>query len=215
MQEKNSLIETVSKIISILFHPLFIPTYIVAFLVFFCPTLFVGIEPTTYKWWIIIIAYITITFPFLVVILLWKLKFIESIYMTGDKERYAPLIASMLFYFWTFWLFHKQLSAPELLQSFLLGTFFTTVVVFMATLFYKISMHTAAFGSLIGFALLMAIHGMQNSLLLLVISITLSGLITGARLYLNAHNRFQVYSGIVFGFVAQILSFFIVHKLLF
>ncbi|KXK44200.1 MAG: PAP2 superfamily domain protein [Bacteroidetes bacterium OLB11] len=215
MQKKNSTLETIFKISSILLHPLFIPTYLVAYLVFLCPNIFIGISPSTYKWWVVIVAYITITFPLLVVILLWRLKFIESIYMKGDKERYIPLIASMLFYFWTFWLFHKQLAAPAVLQSFLLGTFLTTVGVFLFTLFSKVSMHTAAFGGLFSFALILSFRAFQNSLLLLIVAILLSGLIASARLYLKAHNTNQVNTGFLIGFFAQFISFIIVLQFLF
>lgn len=187
---------------------------VLAFLIYFSPALFFGVPDKTKTWWLVIVAYITITFPLLVVFLLWRLKFIDSIHMNGEKERYAPLIASMLFYFWVFWLFHKQFNAPELVQSFLLGIFLTTVGVFMATIFYKISMHAAAWGGVVSFALVCTFQAAQNALLFFILSLFIAGLVGTMRLYLKAHSNAQVYSGYIVGILMQLISFFVVHKFL-
>ncbi|MBK9300945.1 MAG: hypothetical protein IPN14_10130 [Bacteroidetes bacterium] len=214
MQENSTKPGFWPTIISTLFHPVFIPTLVIVFLVFMSPTLFFGLPVKTQQWWIVIIAYITVTFPLLVVFLLWRLKFIESIHMHGEKERYAPLIASMLFYFWVFWLFHKQLKAPELLQSFLLGIFLTTVGVFMATIFYKISMHTAAWGGVVMFAIIGMFQTLQHGLIFLCLALFIAGVVGSTRLYMKAHTPFQIYSGYVVGMLMQLLSFIVVHKFL-
>ncbi len=214
MQETSKKNGWIPKLISTLFHPVFVPTMVFAFLVYMSPTLFFGLPSKTTSWWLVIIAYITISFPLLVVFLLWRLKFIDSIHMHGERERYGPLIASMLFYFWVFWLFHKTMQAPELIQSFLLGVFLTTVGVFMATIFYKISMHTAAWGGVVGFALICTFQGVQNAVLLLVLTIIISGIVGSMRLYIKAHTRPQVYSGYIVGFIMQLLSLLVVHKFL-
>jgi membrane-associated phospholipid phosphatase len=215
VQDQSTKSGLLPKIISTILHPVFVPTMVFAFLIFWSPTLFFGLDHKTTSWWLLIIAYITISFPLLVVFLLWRLKFIESIHMHGERERYGPLIASMLFYFWVFWLFHKTMQAPELVQSFLLGVFLTTVGIFMATIFYKISMHAAAWGGVVGFALICTFQGVQNSILFLIVSIIIAGLVGSIRLYIKAHTGPQVYSGYIVGFVMQLLSLFVVSKFLF
>ena len=184
------------------------------YLIVFSPSLFFGLPEKTQWWWLVIVSYITITFPLLVVFLLWRLKFIESIYMQGDKERYIPLISSMLFYFWTFWSFHKELNAPVMLQRFLLGTFLLMIGVFMATIFFKISMHSAAWGGVVSFALLATFQHVENGFLLLLISLVLSGIVAATRLFLKAHTPVQVYTGFFAGVLMQLLSFFVVHHFL-
>ncbi len=211
--QKSPLLQTVAKIISTLLHPVFIPAFVFAFLVFLSPDLFYGVTEKNKIWWLITVSYTTITFPLLTVFLLWKLKFIESIHMHHLKERYGPLIASMLFYFWIFWLFHKQFNAPLLIQSFLLGVFLTTVLVFMASIFFKISMHTAAWGGVIAFAILATFHAINYSVLLLIVGLLLAGLVGSARLILKAHSNKQLYAGYLVGMAAQFLSFFIVKLL--
>lgn len=203
MQEKSKAIVTVSKIISTLLHPLFVPAIVLAYLVYFSPNVFFGYPTEIKQWWLITVSYITITFPLLTVILLWRLKFIDSIHMHGQKERYGPLIASMLFYFWVFWLFHKQFQAPLLIQTLLLGTFLTTVMVFMSSIFFKISMHSSAWGSVLSFATICAFQCVDNSIILLIISILLAGIVGSTRLYLNAHTPKQLWAGYIMGIIAM------------
>jgi hypothetical protein len=210
VHEKSKLAGTLSKIISTVFHPLFVPSMILAYLVLFSPNVFFGFPLEVKKWWLITVSYITITFPLITVLLLWRLKFIESIHMNGLKERYAPLIASMLFYFWVFWLFHKQFQAPVVIQTWLLGTFLTTVMVFMSSIFFKISMHSAAWGSVVSFAILCTALYVDRSLVLLFASLLLAGLIGSMRLYLQAHTNRQLWAGYIAGLVAIPLAYGVV-----
>lgn len=211
MQEKSSIQVKLAKFISVLFHPVFIPAMVFAFLVYYSPNVFFGFPETIKTWWLITISYITITFPLITVFLLWRLKFIDSMHMHGLKERYAPLMASMLFYFWVFWLFHKQFQAPHLVQTLLLGTFLTTVFVFMCTIFFKISMHTAAWGSVVSFALLCSFLYVDHSIVLLVVAILLAGGVGTARLYLKEHIASQIYMGYGVGFIAMPIAYFFVN----
>ena len=189
VQENSILRKTLARAVSIVFHPVFVPSMIYAFLLAFSPDFFFGVPPKSQTWWLIIISYITITFPLLVVFLLWRLKFIDSMQMHGLKERYGPLIASMLFYFWTFWLFHKQFQAPILLQSFLFGVFLATVCLFMATIFFKVSLHSGAWGGVMMFAIICAFNQIQFSIIFLLLAIIIAGLVGTSRIYLNEHTQ--------------------------
>jgi hypothetical protein len=209
VQENTSPGKIAARAVSILFHPVFVPAMVYAFLLLCSPDFFFGVPVKSQTWWLVIISYITITFPLLVVFLLWRLKFIDSMLMQGTNERYGPLIASMLFYFWTFWLFHHQFEAPMLLQSFLLGVFLTTVFLFMATIFFKISLHAGAWGSVVVFAMVCAFHRIHLSPLMIVLSLLVAGLVGTARLYLQAHNKRQLYSGYILGVLAQLLAYII------
>ena len=209
MQENNSPARITARFISILFHPVFVPAMIYAFLLVCSPDLLFGVPAKTQAWWLVIISYITITFPLLVVFLLWRLKFIDSMLMQGTNERYGPLIASMLFYFWTFWLFHHQFQAPMLLQSFLLGVFLTTVFLFLATIFFKLSLHAGAWGSVVVFAVICMFHRIHLSAILTIFSVLVAGLVGTSRLYLQAHEKRQLYSGYIVGGLGQLLAYII------
>lgn len=211
MKETSSIQVKFAKVLSVLFHPIFLPTILFAFLVYFSPNVFYGFPEDLKNWWLITISYITITFPLVTVFLLWRLKFIESMHMHGLKERYGPLIASMLFYFWVFWLFHKQFQAPLVVQTLLLGTFLTTVLVFMCSIFFKISMHTAAWASAISFASIACLLYVDKSLILLIATILIGGLVGSARLLTQAHTNRQVWLGYIMGAIAMPIAYFFVH----
>ena len=209
VQKQSSVLNSISRISSIIFHPVFVPALIYSFLLFFSSDFLFGIPTKTQHWWLVIISYITITFPLLVVFLLWRLKFIESMQMHGIKERLGPLIASMLFYFWTFWLFHKQFQAPLLLQSFLCGIFLTTVFLFIASIFFKVSLHSGAWGCVIVFAIICCFYQIHNGIILLMLSLLVGGIVGSARMRLNAHTFKQLYSGYLLGALAQLVAFLV------
>jgi len=209
VSEQKSLSQKVSGFISILLHPVFVPSLLFGWLFFMNPELFFGLTEKQRGLWFITVAYTTITFPLLTAVLLWKLKFIESIHMRELKERYGVLIASMLFYFWVYWVFHKQFQAHVLIQTLLLGVFLTCVLVFLASILYKISMHTAAWGSATVFAAILTFESLPAAPILLVCVILLAGIVGTARLQLKAHSPQEIYSGYMAGLVAQILAYFV------
>ncbi|MEZ5046611.1 MAG: phosphatase PAP2 family protein [Chitinophagaceae bacterium] len=204
-----------SNICSVVFHPVFVPTWLFAFLYFFSSSIFYGLDPKTKTLWFVMVMYISILFPLLTVFLLWKLKFIESIHMRGLKERYGPLIASMLFYFWLFWVFHKRLDAHIMIQTLLGGVFLTTVFVFLASIFYKISMHTSSWGAACLYALIYLFNGYERGLVFFSIILVLAGIVGTARLYLGAHSKKEIYSGYVLGMLAQLITYFVLQSLKF
>lgn len=213
MSEQSIFLKRSASVLSVLLHPVFVPTLLMAYLVFHSPNVFYGFPEEIKTWWLITVAYITLTFPLLTVLLLWRLKFISSLQMHELKERYGPLIASMLFYFWVFWLFHKQFQAPHLVQTLLLGTFLNTVLVFMSSIFFKISMHSSAWGSVFTFSLICLMLGADGSLLLVIVAALLAGLIGTVRLYLKAHIPSQIWTGYILGALSMPLAYGVVQLL--
>ena len=166
MQSEAPFPKTLAKGISILFHPVFVPALLFAVLIFLCPSIFFGI-PKDKQWMLLLtMSYTSVLFPLLTVFLLWRLQFIDSMTMPTAKERLGPLIASMMFYFWVYWLFHKQFQAPMLIQTLLLGVFITTVFSFMASIFFKVSLHASAWGGISMFTLLLVWNQTEHSFLL-------------------------------------------------
>src|SRR5690349_9323551 len=83
-------LRVIAKIISYIFHPLFIPTYIFLWLALRFPYEFAGITPTGLMLRKISVFWITAFFPAFSVFLLWRLKFIDSIFLKTKKERIIP-----------------------------------------------------------------------------------------------------------------------------
>ncbi|MBP6455378.1 MAG: hypothetical protein KA275_01510 [Chitinophagaceae bacterium] len=195
------------QFISYLFHPAFVPAVAMFFLLFVYQGADIIIPQGKNQLWFITACFSTILFPLLVVFLMWRLQFINSIKLETQQERYVPLIASMLFYFWAFWVFHKSLAAPAWIQVFLLGMFLGVVLLFLVNLFLKLSMHTAAWSGLLTFALLMQIFAKNpHTVFLILVGLILSAVIS-SRIKLQAHTKKEIIAGILVGFLAMLISF--------
>jgi membrane-associated phospholipid phosphatase len=197
----------ISKVLAYLFHPVFLPAMVMAFLLFVSGNAAFDVAPgNEMKWWIIA-SYSSVLFPLLVTFLIWRLKFIDSMDMKTNKERYVPLIASMLFYFWVFWVFYKDLQANDWLLVFLLGNFVTVVICFLINITEKLSLHTAAFANLFTYALLLNISTGFQDLVLLAVAIVLIIIIPASRLALHAHSKREIFLGAFTGVLSAIIAY--------
>jgi hypothetical protein len=84
-------LRVVANILSYVFHPLFVPTYMAAFLIYIHPSCFAGTAPDEKSRSLALIAINTIMFPGITVLLLKGLKFIDSIFLRTQKDRISGL----------------------------------------------------------------------------------------------------------------------------
>lgn len=201
--------KVLGKISSILLHPVWFPTAVMAYLIFLSSNQAFAIPSGKEMQYFFIVAYSTILFPILVSFLLWRLDFIKSMEMKTQKERYIPLISSMLFSFWVFWVYHQSLDAPRWMQIFLLAVFLTTVTTFLATIFKKASLHLSGAVSVLLFALLLNLSTAWQDLPFLIASIVLVTIVYLQRRSVNAHTHSELILGAVCGLVAQLIAFVI------
>ena len=159
--------------------------------------------------WFGIVGYNTLFMPLLVIFLLWAIKFLKSLEMETQKDRYIPLIACMSFYFWVFWIFHFSLQAPSWIQMFLLSSFITMVFSFFLTIFSKISLHLAGAASIFIFALLLNVSTGFADAYFLTVTACVLGLVWFSRKTLKAHNAPQLITGAALGALASIIAYFI------
>jgi hypothetical protein len=195
------------KAISIVFHPVLIPMYVCLCMFNICPQLFANIDAKTITNWKLQLGFNTIMYPVLVTVLMWKLGFAKDIYLLTTQERLGPLMASTMFYFWNFYVFHKLTAAPFLFKSFLLGTFFTISILFFCSIFVKISMHAAAMGGALMALVLLAVQTPCNNWWPAIIAAICSLLVINARLIFKDHTRAEIILGFSAGMLCQALVF--------
>lgn len=213
-----AIMKAFAKFLSILFHPVFWATLGLAYILFVSENaVFVIPDGKEIQWlgmsvqmqWLLIAAYTTLFMPLLVIFLLWRLKFIQSVQMKTAKERYVPLIACMSFYFWVFWVFHQNLEAPAWIQMFLLSCFLTMVFSFLLTIFSKISLHLAGTGGVLGYALLLNVSTDFQDALFLMAAMLIFILLWFSRKILGAHNTPQLVVGSVLGLLSSLIAYLI------
>lgn len=202
-----------SRILSILFHPIFV-TFGTAYLVYYLQKAeYVSIE-NKYPLWLGYLFINLVLFPLLATILMKLLGFVSSITMKEPKDRIIPLIATMIFYFWAYNV-SKNITpeVPLFMRTFLLGTFWGVIMIFIINIFFKISMHTTAIGGTIGILLVMIFYSKVDILPLLVIGILIAGLIGTARLILKEHIPFELLLGYIVGMLVQIGAYVFLNSI--
>ncbi|XZF12720.1 hypothetical protein ACTHGU_13110 [Chitinophagaceae bacterium MMS25-I14] len=198
-------LQVLARIASYVFHPVFMPVVMAAALYWLAPVTFAGITPHRYNMWLVMIALNTLFFPLLCTALLKGLGFIESIQMYNPKDRIIPLIATMIFYFWAYQVIKTQ-AAPMILQVLLLGSFWGVITVFMISIFYKVSMHTSAAGSMVGIIVVHMLLSPINMKIPLFGALVIAGIIGTARMILNAHKQGEIWLGYIAGFAVQLAA---------
>jgi hypothetical protein len=198
-----------ANVFSYLFHPLFISTYVMAFLIFAHPIAFSGFDHLTRVFRIITIISCNVFFPLFSVFLMWRLQlFVTSIYLRSEKERIVPYIIAMIFYWWT-WILYKNLpDTPAIAIHFLAGSFLALVGAFLCNIYFKISIHTTALGNALMFFFLFTFTDSYASGLYLSIVVGITGLVATSRLLVGSHSNFEVWAGLFIGMLAQLIGWY-------
>ncbi len=199
-------LRTPAKIVSYLFHPVFMPTIMAIVVSYLNKSAFAALDNRQRLLLFANIALNTIFFPVICTLLLKALGFIESIQMHKSKDRIIPLIGTMIFYFWTY-LVMKNGPAPLTLKVLTLGAFWGVIAVFMVNIFLKISMHTAAAGGVLGIVLVVMMVSHINLFLPLLLALLIGGIIGTARMVLQAHRPSEVWLGYLIGVLVQLAAY--------
>ena len=194
-----------AQFISVLAHPLFMPSYAFSLLMYTNPYINMMISDSTKNVVIIILSLFTIILPILTAIILKQLRVIDSIYMKTTEERKWPFVFTLVWYYMAFQLLAK-LYIPQSFLLLMLGAISAIGLSLIITLRWKISIHMLGVGGLIG-AIIGISHRFQfdhsNLIMLLLI---FAGLIGFARLKTHSHNYRQVYVGFLLGFLVEWIS---------
>lgn len=213
--------QTSAKIISIIFHPLFIIGYVLILLLAMNPYTF--IVPTSDARFLLIfnVVMLTVFFPLFAIFLMRMLDFIKSYEMEDRTERIGPLIATGVFYLWLFVNFKDNPSIPTSFTFFVLGSTIGLFMALMLNSFTKISLHTIAMGGLLAgmifikyyftyetFVVSTAMGTFEiSTTLVMLVTMIVAGLVGTARLLLGAHDEFDVYGGYMVGIFSMIVAF--------
>ena len=145
----------------------------------------------------------TLTFTFLLpllnALLMLRMKQIASLNMETRKERRIPLLVTAFFFVTEYYVLYNK-AVPSLLKLLILSAAISVVITVICNLFFKISAHMVGIGGLCGgmFVLGYILH-FQNAVPLMIALVFIAGLVGMARLQLNAHTPFEVFSGFILG----------------
>ena len=206
---QSSALRFFAKFISYILHPLFVPTYIFLWLSLRFPVNFDDITARGLTFKTISVFLNASFFPAFAVFLLWRLKFIESIFLRTQKERIVPYIITMIFYWWLWYLSRNFTDQPDILKAFYFGIFLNTVFGLVINNFIKISMHAMGAGTMVAVIILSCIRYQTFLGADIMIVTLLAGLICSARLLLNQHSVSEIYVGLFVGVICQLTGVWI------
>ena len=203
------MLQKISRIISYIFYPLFIPFY--SFIILLNDGGYYS-RSIPLKGKLVLEGILLVTavlLPLLSCAFLWKKKMVRTFFLETREERIYPLIMVAIFYYLSYYLL-KGIHAPAVYSYFMLGSTFLVICALVITFFHKISLYMISLGSLLGilFGLTLGHGAGQTNLIMLVLFIT--GIIATARLAEKSHKPLEIYTGLSLGFIIMFLLFYFV-----
>jgi hypothetical protein len=201
----HPIIKIAAKVVSYVFHPLFIPVYIGYFFIYI-----LRIFPQFTEWdktKLLISFTVNYTVLPLVTILLTKgLGFISSIYLKTQRDRIIPYVATGIFYFWIWYVFRTQ-AFPKEVVMFSLAVFLASSLGLIVNSYMKVSMHAISVGVVSALFVIMGFLSGDNIGAYISIALLLAGLVCTARMINNEHIPVEVYTGLFIGILAQLVAY--------
>ena len=202
------VLQLLAHIISVICHPVFMPLAMAFVTYKLYQASFTGIAQKVLGQWFLNIGYNTIFIPLFGILLMKPLGFIGNLKMPTARERTIPLLLTMTFYFWVSHVFDSiPGNVPLVWKVLLLGNFWGIILIFLVNIFTKISMHTAAAGSMLGIIIVLMLLNPVNMLIPLFAAILIAGIIGTARMILGAHQRGDLWLGYIIGVLVQLCAY--------
>jgi hypothetical protein len=200
----------VAQFISYLFHPVFLPLYMMGFFLYVHPFQFLGFTPAM-KLIVFVQAFSMYTFfPLVTVGLLKGLNFIGSLKLPNRKDRVIPLVACGIWYFWIWYVWRNIPEYPRTIVHMALGIWITASVGLFINAYMKISLHGMSVGALLLLMVQLSITQPVHFGWYLTIAILITGLVSTARLLASDHKPAEVYVGLLTGIISMFLAGFFV-----
>jgi hypothetical protein len=133
---------------------------------------------------------------------------IKSIQLETREERVFPLIITIIFFFVAYYML-RHIEVLELFHFFLIGSTLLVIIALLINFLTKISIHMIGVGGITGTLIGLSLRMNADLVVLINISLILSGLTGYARLKLKAHNQSQIYSGFLCGLLIMLIIFLI------
>jgi len=206
------MMKIICKIISFIFHPVFIVVYSY-FIYFYMESIYNQMlflaAPKIYWPLFFFLFLMAVFFPIITIYIMYKNKLISSISIPIRKERLPVLSLVIIYYSMAYYIFrYWNTTLLNLLQPYLSFLFAGLILLLLITLInlkWKISIHAASISGLCGGMMAITliaqpIVNLHQIFLVNTILLTFIGLVSFSRSYLNAHTYFQLLVGISLGF---------------
>ncbi len=194
-----------SKIISAVLHPIFLPTWMMVVMVLSGIIRFMPGNDLTF---ILSALVMTCLFPGLVVVMMKRWKIVSSLELDSRDDRVGPIFLIVMALYGATRMF-RNVPVLAMYEFYLSATIVVSVLAFVVTFFWKISLHALGWGGFVGSLFIMTTISMHAFLPYFLVSIVLAGIAGSARLKEKSHSNAQLYSGYAAGFLVVMILYFV------
>jgi len=197
------MLEKLAKTVSIIFHPLLMPTLGVYLL--FHSDSFLSYQPPEIQRAVYIIVFLsTCMLPLSFMPFFLYNQKISSFFVRERKERIIPLAVTVVMYVFAYILI-LRIPISSVLKGFVLASALNVLMLLVVSFWWKMSAHLVGMGGIVG--LFMSLSLLEGVYVIpqLMVSIIVAGIIGSSRLYLDAHNPLQIVAGFLQGIFITVI----------
>jgi hypothetical protein len=218
VDDKNNLVEMrpagaqqpttlrlIAKIISYIFHPIFIPIYLCWFVVKTQSYLFATFSSWEKTVFVLRFGVMYAMFPLVSILLMRAVGFVSSVQLKTQRDRIIPYIVCMIYYWWMWYVLHNQ-SFPREFTILSFAIFLTSIGGLMANIYMKVSMHAMAAGVMVAFVIMLGFSQDISFGIYISLAILLAGLICTSRFIASDHIPREIYGGLLIGILSLALA---------
>jgi len=199
----------IAQFISIIFHPLLIPTYTLL-IIFNSGTFYSFIPFHTQRVFYVLIALTTFVIPISIMPFLLNLKIVSNFMLQNRKDRIIPLIITSISYFFTLYLLSRlPFHVPEFINNFVFSSAVLISITLIISLKWKISAHAIGIGGLLGSIIVFSVAYYANLIFIISLITFVAGLVGYSRLFLQEHKPSHIYTGFILGFLGMIITIYL------
>lgn len=191
-----------ARIVSFVFHPLLLATYLFIFLSQFLPTALEPIKSDSHRTFILMIFIVTFVLPAGNLGIFRMFGTIKSFSLEERKDRIVPFLFISAIYCVITYLFmsRTRIGFNDNFLRLMILIDLLVVVSTIVTFFFKVSVHSVGIWGMVGIVtLLTKITELPSMFYATLATILLAGVVMSSRLQLGAHTSREVMWGSVLG----------------
>lgn len=205
MKEKNIIL--ISRVVSMMFTPFYLPLVGLAALFFFS---YLNTFPLYYILMVMGIVWLfTVLLPTRLIHLYRRYHGWTPIQLGVRERRMVPYVISILCYFTCFYIMSLS-HTPHTITSILIAALAVQMLCAMTNVWWKVSTHSAAIGGVAGGLLSFSLIFNFNPVWWLCLVILLGGMVGTSRMILRQHTLPQVVVGFFMGLLCSAVTILLV-----
>ena len=193
---KETYLRNIARVLSAVFTPFYVPT--VGFAALFLFT-YLKMLPMFYQLIVVGIVYLfTVVFPMAAIYFYQKVNGWTLRHLGDREKRVVPYVMTFISYVVCLVLMYR-INIPRFMSGIIVASLLVLVICAIINIWWKISMHCAGAGAIIGALLAYSVLFVFNPVGWLCVLVLFSGAVGTARMLLRQHSLAQVVTGTLVG----------------